>query len=287
MASSGAIIGYDRRRQAPPPAAAVMRLNQIDPHPLHEILFENAGPRRQGPETRTLALVRAVVETLPSNLDAILVTGDLQGLEPKESAKGIPRSLGEVLAQEMEKLGERGDVPGAPRTGVILTGDMFAGLDLHRRGASGDPSKVWNAFAQSFRWVVGVAGNHDLFPPRRVQSRNSRLLDGDITELDTLRIGGVSGIIGDPAKPNRHTEEDFAARLEDVCRRRPDIVVLHESPGIQEQGLVGKSSIRDVLARAGPALVACGHAYWQIPLVQLGRVQVLNVDGRAVVLMRG
>ena len=263
-----------------------MRLNELDPHPIHEILFENAGPRRQGPETRTLALVRAVVESLPSKLDAILVTGDLQGLEPKESARGIPRALGEVLAQEMEKLGVRGDVPGALRTGVILTGDMFAGLDLHRRGASGDPSRVWNAFAQGFRWVVGVAGNHDLFPSRRVQRRNIRLLDGEITELDTLRIGGVSGIIGDPERPNRYTEEDFAARLEDVCRRRPDIVVLHESPGIPKQGLAGKSFITDVLARAGPALVACGHVYWQTPLVQLGRVQVLNVDGRAVVLVR-
>jgi len=238
-----------------------MRLKELDPHPLHEILFENAGPRRQGPEIRTLALARALVESLPSKLDAILVTGDLQGLEPKESARGVPRALGEVLAQEMQKLGERGDVPGALRTGVILTGDMFAGLDLHRRGASGDPSGVWNAFGQAFRWVVGVAGNHDLFPPRRFQSRNIRLLDGEITEFDTLRIGGVSGIIGDPGRPNRHTEEDFAARLEDVCRRRPDIVVLHESPGIPEQGLAGKRFITDVLARAGPTLVACGHAY--------------------------
>ena len=83
-----------------------MRLNELDPHPLHEILFENAGPRRQGPEIRTLALVRAVVESLPPKLDAILVTGDLQGLEPMETARGIPRALGEVLAQEMEKLGE-------------------------------------------------------------------------------------------------------------------------------------------------------------------------------------
>lgn len=71
----------------------------------------------------------------------------------------------------------------------------------------------------------------------------------------------MSGIIGDPAKPNRHTEEDFAARLEDVCRRRPDIVVLHESPGIPEEGLARKPFITDVLARAGPTLVACGHAY--------------------------
>ncbi len=261
-----------------------MRLEELDSHPLHEILFENAGPRRQGPETRILPVVRAVVDSLPSKLDAILVTGDLQGLEVGESARGAPRALGEVLAQEMAELGERGDVPGAPRTGVILTGDMFAGLDLYRRGASGDPSVVWNAFARAFRWVVGVAGNHDLFPPGRVQSRNVRLLNGEVTELDTLRIGGVSGIIGDPRKPNRYRQEDFVSRLEDVCRRRPDIVVLHESPGIPELGLAGKPFITDVLARTSPVLVACGHAYWDKPLVPIGRVQVLNVDGRAVML---
>ncbi len=54
--------------------------------------------------------------------------------------KRRPMASGEALAQEMERLGKRGDVPGALRTGVILTGDMFARLDLHRRGASGDPS---------------------------------------------------------------------------------------------------------------------------------------------------
>ena len=122
---------------------------------------------------------------------------------------------------------------------------------------------------------------------KNANTQQSAQPDPQAAELDTLRIGGVSGIIGDPGRPNRHTEEDFATRLENVCRRRPDIVVLHESPGIPERGLAGKPFITDVLARAGPALVACGHVYWQTPLVQLGRVQVLNVDGRAVVLVRG
>src|SRR5207237_1716293 len=101
---SATIVGSERTH----PVAAGMRLKELDPHPLHEILFENAGPRRQGPETRILPVVRAVVDSLPSKLDAILVTGDLQGLEVGESARGAPRALGEVLAQELAELGERG-----------------------------------------------------------------------------------------------------------------------------------------------------------------------------------
>ena len=32
-------------------------------------------------------------------------------------------------------------------------------------GASRDVSQVWAAFQHRFRWVVGVGGNNDRFPP--------------------------------------------------------------------------------------------------------------------------
>ncbi len=191
------------------------------------------------------------------------------------------------MAEKLEELGDLGTIPEAQQTGVILTGDMFAGMDLCRRGASGDPSSVWYDFADRFRWAVGVAGNHDLFRSGEIQGRNIRLLDGEVAKFDTLRIGGVTGVIGDPRKPNRRPELGFLARLEAVCSRGPNIVVLHESPRVLEHGLVGHPGIAQVLAEVGPALVVSGHAPWEMPLAQVGRVQVLNVDTRAVLLTPG
>lgn len=65
------------------------------------------------------------------------------------------------------------------------------------------------AFGQQFRWVVGVAGNHDTFGAPREQAQFFRqrpelqLLDGDVVDVDGLRVGGVGGIMGRPDKQGR------------------------------------------------------------------------------------
>ena len=112
--------------------------------------------------------------------------------------------------------------------------------------------------------------------------------------LDGLRIGGVSGTIGNPNKPHRKREEDFCDSVERLATAGPDILAMHESPAAMavadgpdavEVELLGRPSVRAVLERSQPTLVICGHAYWRIPLATLSNgTQVLNVDSRAVIL---
>ena len=53
----------------------------------------------------------------------------------------------------------------------------------------------------------------------------------------------------------------------------------------QNRGLRGAPSIRQALERLRLQLVVRGHAYWKQPPVELtGGMQVLNVDGRVVIL---
>ncbi len=47
--------------------------------------------------------------------------------------------------------------------GVLLAGDFYTNPDLKRRGSAGDLEDLWIGFDERFRWVAGVASNHDLF----------------------------------------------------------------------------------------------------------------------------
>ena len=66
-----------------------------------------------------------------------------------------------------------------------------------------------------------------------------------------------------------------------------DVLVMHDGPDVPESRHRGSPVIRQALERLRPPLVVRGHAYWKQPLVELaGGTQVLNVDGRVVVLRR-
>jgi hypothetical protein len=108
------------------------------------------------------------------------------------------------------------------------------------RGVHGDVSHVWQTFAAGFRWVMGVAGNHDLMGQLPVPGQaNAHLLDGESVTVDGLRIAGISGMIG-AAKDGRAWRRDlrsFATVLQAVLRGDPDMLLLHQGPdaGMTEQ----------------------------------------------------
>jgi Icc-related predicted phosphoesterase len=260
-------------------------------HPITSIAFLNAS-RRGTPETDSLPVLLAHVDALPGDLAAVLVAADLQGVVPDWHDDGRPRLLGEELADVYLTLADEGVVPPAAATGVMLAGDLYSAPDASERGASGDVRSVWEAFASAFRWVVGVAGNHDRFGSTRDQARfvarrGVHLLDGDVVALDGLRVGGVGLIAGNPNKPGRRSEADQLGLLELVLTERPDVLVVHQGPtGASDQR--GSLGIRDELSRHPPPLTICGHCHWHRPLFELdGHAQILNVDGRAVVLVAG
>jgi hypothetical protein len=214
---------------------------------------------------------------------------DLQGVVPDWRAGGEARLLGEQLVDIYVKLHEEGMLPSPSRTGAILAGDLYSSPDASERGASGDVRVVWRAFAETFRWVAGVAGNHDRFGTRRDESRfrsqpGVYLLDGEIADVDRLRIAGVGLVSGDPQKSGKRGESELVSLLQRVLEQKPDLLVLHESPrGSNHQP--GSPVLREELERAEVPLTFCGHKHWAEPLLELPRQQqVMNVNARAVVL---
>ena len=265
-----------------------MRIVDIDAEPFHALEYLDAA-RGGGSQLRQLPLLRGRAECLPAELDALLVTSDLQGRA--RAGDGLLRLLGEALAVEYAALAELELVPPCAFTGVVLAGDLFAAPAADRLGATGDVREVWRAFAGGFRWVAGVAGNHDLFGKPQEQARFARepgvhLLDGDMAVLDGLRVAGVGGICGNPDKPNRRAPESFVAAVRQRLAARPHLLVLHEGPDGGEAHLRGNPDLRAALG-GQPTLVICGHVHWDRPLVALASgPQLLNVDARVVLLER-
>lgn len=273
-----------------------IRLSNIEMQPLDRIRHLDAG--RGGPAVeRDLPVLRGTVNWLPDGLDALVVASDLQGREPRQlGADGPLRLLGCQVAETLERWCREGRLPPAARVGVVLCGDLYAHPELAKRGTHGDVRDVWRSFAARFRWVVGVAGNHDVFGEHAHRSERRPLegvarahfLDGAVVDLDGLRIGGVSGVIGKPTRLFRMTEPDYLAAVERVLEAGVDILALHDGPDFPPLGLLGIPKVREVLERRPPVLVARGHCYWKEPLVTLeGGSQVLNADSRVVVLTAG
>jgi len=269
-----------------------MRITSFNREPISEIPFLNAGKGQGSCYVDRLAVHLGQLSDLPDDLDAIIATADLQGRERFEDGDGgPPRLLGEVLPERLvaELLPNLNISPA--RTGIILAGDFYTVPNLDKRGGFGDVTSVWRAFARQFKSVVGVAGNHDMFgetvaPSRRI-SANAHYLDGDSTSMDSIMIAGIGGIVGNPARPHRKTDDDFVTHLELLAAGAPDILIMHDGPDDPQHSQRGSSIIRQTLERLAPTIIIRGHAHWKEPLSELSNgTQVLNVDCRVAVLCR-
>ena len=252
-----------------------MRVLDLEKEPFWALPYLNAG-RDGRPQVATLPFFRGRVDALPDGLSALVAASDLQGRElpPKDRLLGLP------VAECLAELAEEELVPPLNETGVLLAGDLYGVPGSVKRGGGGEVGEVWEAFAERFRWVAGVLGNHDHLngkPPR-----NAALLDGTRTNRDGLRIAGISGIIGDPKRPNRRTAEDFGLTVELLAEERPDILVLHQGPDRRQNP---DPTVANALAKGRNLFVICGHSPWPDPLLEWGNgCQALNVDARVVVL---
>jgi Icc protein len=258
---------------------------------IHAIPYLNAAPRHGAPISGVLNVLLYEAKGL-GDLEALVVTGDLQFRErhPRHD-RPIRRMLGEVLAEELTALAERGTLPPTETTGIIRTGDLYCEETLVRRGGLGDVREIWQSFAEQFAFVAGVAGNHDSFGEGQERaafraSAGRHLLDLDIVELYGLKMGGLSGIIGDTRRPSRRLEDEYLAAVELLLSHPLDLLVLHQAPGDSVRGLPGSERLREILEAGRPTFVACGHSHWAKPIIELtSGTAVLNVDARCVVLV--
>ncbi len=258
---------------------------------MFEFRYLNAG---RGPgqfyEDRLLVHV-AKVDRLPEGVFALFATADLQGRERfQDSPSGPLRLLGEVLPQRLaEEVLPALAIGKTDQVGVLLAGDFYTVPALDKRGGTGDVTSVWRAFADSFQWVAGVPGNHDTFgdPPQRRPRFPARMyyLDGDTAQIGGFRIAGIGGIIGNPSRPNRRSEEDYLTTLKGLLSPSADVLLMHEGPEGVHPGQRGFAHVREMLEASGMQLVIRGHAHWDDPFAEYpSGLQVLNVDARVVVL---
>lgn len=259
--------------------------------PVTEIPFLNAGRGVGGFYVDRLPVQIAQVDPFPAGVRAIVATADLQGRETFENACGHPpRLLGEVLPYQLHDQLLPQYAPADGATGVILAGDFYTVPLLDKRGGTGDVSQVWQEFARYFDWTVGVAGNHDTFGqfPRPAHSISSRshFLDQRGCDLAGLSFYGVSGIIGNPRRHWRYSDDDYARAIEQAVLDQPDVLVLHDGPDQPDGPGKGSARVRELLRAFDPTLVIRGHAHWDQPLAELDNgTQILNVDCRCVIMV--
>ncbi|SCL28973.1 Predicted phosphoesterase [Micromonospora pallida] len=241
-----------------------------------------------GSQSVHLPVDRITVDRLPAGCRAVLVAGDLQGIASPPSG-GDPVLLGVALADHLTVWAEAGLLPPPSEVGVLLAGDLYSAPDADRRGASGDVTDVWLAFAVAeCAFVVGVAGNHDEVDAAEVAAMRPgiRLLDGDRFAAGGVLFGGVGGVTGAPDRPGRRGERDFLAEIAKLTGTPPvDVLVLHEGPSGDEPEQLGNTAVRRLLERRPPALTVCGHVHWDHPVSRLGAGRTVNVDGRVLLLV--
>jgi Icc-related predicted phosphoesterase len=259
-------------------------IESLSAHPVHEIRYLNAA-RRGGTETARLPILRGVVRGLPEGIDALVATSDLQGIVPDPRTRASTL-LGVAVAEVLEELGFEGVIPRAMRSGVLLAGDLYSVPDANKRGGFGDVTEVWSAFADRFAWVAGVAGNHDDVSSV-ARGEGVHVLDTEDAIVAGLRVAGVGLITGDPSRRGRREEEEQISRIELVAEKKPDVLLLHEGPQGDHEEQPGHEGIRALIERCGVGLTVCGHVHWEEALAAGGGRQVLNVDARVVVLVRG
>lgn len=223
---------------------------------------------------------------IETNLDALIVVSDLQGMvQQGEDCKLLGETLPEFLKLLIEV--ELSEI-NLDNIGILICGDLYT--NLNKRGSSGDVKVVWNKFNAIFKWVAGVAGNHDSFGEHYElqefkKQKGIYLLHKEIISLDNIRIGGISGIIGNPEKPNRVEQTDYLSSLKQIIKKQPDFVLLHETPDYKELKLIGNSLIRETIENSLESKIFCGHCNWNKSLNQYKNgTQVLNCDSKAIIL---
>ncbi len=254
-----------------------MKILDVAEDPFHSISFRSSGKNGRAVR-RSLPFCFVTVKGLPKKIGCIVVSADLQGRE----GQGKNRLLGRVVAEELAVLEKQKTIP---KVGlVLLAGDLYDVPGCDSRGGTGKVTKVWNAFAKRFPYVMGVHGNHDIVTEDELLE-NVCILDGTVSHCSGLTFGGVSGVIGRIDRNQRKTEDDFMAALKSVTKHKPDLVLLHEGPDDPERKQRGNPVIREHLERKYNGITVFGHRFWEQPFQSFGKSQLLNTDSRVFVLL--
>lgn len=264
-------------------------LDEINPIESYAYLEVGTGQSNNGTPIilhKELPIYLGEFEKKKSAIDFLIICSDLQGAIEKEGeykliGEELPEFLKFLIKIELTKNEN-------PRIGVLLCGDLFT--NLNKRGSSGDVRNVWMKFKDQFDWVIGVAGNHDRFGNEQEKKafksvENIHLLHQEIKEIDQLKIGGISGIIGRKDKANRVDEKEYLDGLKKNLNKDLDFVLLHETPDFPNLAFIGNPKIREIIEKEPKSTICCGHCHWEKTLVEFkNKSLVMNVDSKVVIL---
>lgn len=269
---------------------STIRIDSIDSAPLVTIDYACPGPeddKRDG----NLPIISALASFLPNSLDALILTAGLKGVRGiPEISPGCP--LGVAVAIWLEAMSAAGALPRCTRTGVILAGGFDMDQSSDYRDEVGAATAVWYAFSKRWKWVAGVTGEGDSPVPDQYQlgsstRKGSFLLDGQSIDLDSLRIGGIGGILENGCDRDGQPRAEHSRILSGLAGVGVDMLVIHECPCGGSDRWPGSGIMKELLEDLPPMLVVCGHDYWDSPLLTLDNgTQILNVAQRVVVLKR-
>jgi 3',5'-cyclic-AMP phosphodiesterase len=245
------------------------------PELVHVVSYRTSGTEQPAVRTLEFSVVRYVPET-PLAM-CFVATADLQGRERGPEN----RLLGEFVAEELAALTESSTIPRP--SFCCLCGDFYDYPDLHKRGGTGDVTSVLNAFARCVGPTLAVLGNHDEL--HGTLHPEVQLLDGQIRSVAGVRIGGVSGIVGNPERNQRKTEGAFLRSLESVLNAEPEIVLLHQGPEGPTERFRGWGTLNATLEYASNRLVLFGHCHWPEPFFAESGNLYANVDSRVLIFV--
>ncbi|HEX9060773.1 MAG TPA: metallophosphoesterase [Clostridia bacterium] len=232
-----------------------------------------------------LPIIVGEITGLPPDIHAIVVTSDLQGIVIKDNKEIL---LGEEVAETLPLFFEIELGINPQNTIVALCGDFYASLE--KRGGLGDVRNIWDRFNTNFKWVAGIAGNHDCFGDKSafeefIKTYGILFLEKEFKQIENMKIAGLSGIIGKPDRINRLDKDHYLSILQRLLLKNPDILILHQTPKYPMNNLEGDENITRIIEASNPVIVFCGHYHWSKPLVELkNTTQILNVDSRVVIL---
>lgn len=261
-----------------------MKIQNLNEQPIEKIKYKTLEPGGNVINAE-LPIIVGEITDLPEELDGIVVASDLQGIVIKGNKEFL---LGDIIAEILPILIEIELAIKPEKVGIALGGDLFASLD--KRGGLGDVRKIWNEFKSGFKWVVGIAGNHDTFGDAMSfeefkKTEGIYYFDKEFKEIEGIRVAGISGIIGKPDRVNRRREEEYMEILKKLLVKNPDILLLHQTPNNYAEDFEGNENITKIIENSNQTLVFCGHHYWNRPLAEFSnKTQVLNVDSRVVIL---
>ncbi|WP_172408390.1 metallophosphoesterase family protein [Marinobacter sp. es.048] len=204
---------------------------------------------------------------------------DLQGREYLSGTfRGSERLLGETVAEKLLSMISVKEIPALDA--LLVAGDLYDYPDCRKPGGTGDISDALHALSAVTPDTLCVLGNHDILSSPESLPAGIQILDGQTVTLRSgLRVGGVSGIIGDPKRHNRRSEPDFLEIMETVTRRNPDFLLLHQGPEDIHNQRLGDPAVALSLETGFRGLTIFGHTHWPRDfLIDLGDGQAVNVD---------